>query len=339
MATTRSLLRTAARSFQSPGQVLRQVNEQLVREIPPKMFVTCLYAILDTRTGKLRFANAGHNLPYRTRNGDGPAAELRATGMPLGLMSGMVYEEVETTIQPGECLVFYSDGLVEAHNSRREMFGNSRLQSLLSSGPGQCPTMIQRLLSELERFAGRGWQQEDDVTLLTLHRGTPADCEAEDGAGPPAASTWQVLDHFSLPSEPGGERRAIEQVTRAVEGLGLLPRQLDRLKTAVGEATMNAMEHGHHFRPDLLVEIEVLCSAQAIAVRITDQGTGPPEQEPEVPDMEAKIAGLQSPRGWGTFLIGKMVDCVNVMHDETGHTLELVLLRRQKGQEHAGTGS
>ncbi len=339
MATTRSLLRSVAQSGQSPGQVLQQVNELLVREIPPKMFVTCLYAILDPRTGRLHFANAGHNLPYRTGNSNGQAAELRATGMPLGLMTGMMYEEAETTIEPGECLVFYSDGLVEAHNSHREMFGIPRLRSLLSTGGLQCPTLIQRLLSELEAFTGRGWQQEDDVTLLTLHRGTPTSCGPAGEAGSAGSSTWHILEHFSLPSEPGGERRAIEQVGRAVKGLGLSSRQLDRLSTAVGEATMNAMEHGHDYRPELLVDIEVLCSPEAVAVRITDRGSGPPQDVPEVPDIEAKIAGLQSPRGWGTFLIEKMVDCVNVIQNETGHTVELVLLRTGKGQERAGTAS
>ncbi len=339
MATTRSLLRSVAQSGQSPGQVLQQVNELLVREIPPKMFVTCLYAILDPRTGRLDFANAGHNLPYRTGHSNGQAAELRATGMPLGLMTGMMYEEAETTIEHGECLVFYSDGLVEAHNSHREMFGNPRLRSLLSTGGLQCPTLIQRLLSELEAFTGRGWQQEDDVTLLTLHRGTPTSCGPAGEAGSAGSSTWHILEHFSLPSEPGGERRAIEQVGRAVKGLGLSSRQLDRLSTAVGEATMNAMEHGHDYRPELLVDIEVLCSPEAVAVRITDRGSGPPQDVPEVPDIEAKIAGLQSPRGWGTFLIEKMVDCVNVIQNETGHTVELVLLRTGKGQERADAAS
>lgn len=340
MATTRSLLRSTARGLGSPGQVLQQVNELLVREIPPKMFVTCLYAILDPRTGRLRFANAGHNLPYRTRNGagngNGHALELRATGMPLGLMSGMEYEEVETTIEPGECLVFYSDGLVEAHNPQREMFGNARLKEILSQGAVRCPTVIQRLLSELEAFTGRGWQQEDDVTLLTLHRGTPEDCRPGDEAGSPGAGTdWQILDHFSLPSEPGGEHHAIEKVGRAVEKLGLSPRQLDRLRTAVGEATMNAMEHGNRYRAELPVDFEVLCSPEAVAVRISDRGSGPPPGEPEVPDIEAKIAGLQSPRGWGTFLMKKMMDCVNVVQDETGHTVELVMLREQQEEETA----
>ncbi|MEJ2208504.1 MAG: SpoIIE family protein phosphatase [Anaerolineae bacterium] len=161
MATTRSLLRTVAGQEPSPGEVLRRVNELLVPEIPPKMFVTCLYAVLDPGTGRLRFANAGHNLPYRSHPGNGGVAELRARGMPLGLMPDMEYEEKETMIAPGECLVFYSDGLVEAHNPRREMFGSQRLQGLLGDCAGECATLIQRLLAEMTAFTGRGWEQED----------------------------------------------------------------------------------------------------------------------------------------------------------------------------------
>jgi anti-sigma regulatory factor (Ser/Thr protein kinase) len=215
------------------------------------------------------------------------------------------------------------------------MFGNPRLQSLLNTDAAQCPTLIERLLSELGAFTGRGWQQEDDVTLLTVHRGAPTGCGPQDDAGSSVPSTWQILGHHSLPSQVGGEVDAIEFVVRAVAGLGLSPWEMDRLRTAVGEATMNAMEHAHHYRAELLVELEVLCSAEAVAVRITDQGSGPPHGEPEEPDIEAKLAGLQSPRGWGAFLIEKMMDCVNVIQDESGHTVELILLRTRKGHKDA----
>lgn len=328
MATTRSLLRTVAQRVHSPGQVLQQVNELLDGEIPPRMFVTCLYAILDPATGRLQYANAGHNLPYRAHPGNGRVAELRATGMPLGLMPSMIYEEKETTIAPGECVLFYSDGLVEAHNPQREMFGNPRLQSLLDGCAEDCPTLIQRLLAELETFTGRGWQQEDDVTLVTLQR-----TESQDlGAGGVAASLhgagWRTLAHFSLPSEPGVERQAIRQVVEAIHDLGLAEPRLERLKTAVGEATMNAIEHGNQYQPELQVSIHVLASEEAVMVRVSDRGKGPSSMKPQMPDLEAKIAGRQSPRGWGLFLIEKMVDRMNVVQDEAHHTLELVLLRK-----------
>ena len=170
MATTRTLLRASAQRLDSPGAVLRQVNDVLVPDIPPNMFITCLYAILDPRSGRLRYANAGQDLPYLRHKGrPGDTSELRATGMPLGLMPGMSYEEKEAVLEASDSILFYTDGLVEAHDPKREMFGIPRLQGFIGAHPGGAP-MIDFLLEELARFVGGGWEQEDDITLVTLQR-------------------------------------------------------------------------------------------------------------------------------------------------------------------------
>jgi serine phosphatase RsbU (regulator of sigma subunit) len=168
MATTRSILRAAAQATDSPGQVLERVNEVLYPDIPPIMFVTCLYVTLDPDSGLLRYANAGHVLPYLGQ-ADG-ATELRATGLPLGLMPGIHYEEKEHVIAPGDSVLFCSDGLVEAHNPQREMFGLPRLKKLVGGHPVGGTSLVNSLLGELARFAGDDWEQEDDITLLTLQR-------------------------------------------------------------------------------------------------------------------------------------------------------------------------
>src|SRR5215203_1146410 len=173
MATTRTMLRASAQRLDSPGEVLKRVNDVIVRDIPPNMFITCLYAILDPETGLLRYANAGHDLPYRRRrtsNGGGGAEELRATGMPLGLLPGMSYEEKEIILERGDSVLFYSDGLVEAHDPQRDMFGFPRLQGLVGAHRSDGPAMVNFLLSELARFTGEEWEQEDDITLVTLDR-------------------------------------------------------------------------------------------------------------------------------------------------------------------------
>jgi serine phosphatase RsbU (regulator of sigma subunit) len=167
MASARSMLRAAAQASNSPGEVLARVNDLLYDDIPPNMFVTCFYAVLDPESGKLCYANAGHDLPYRQRINS--VCELRATGMPLGLMSGMSYEEQEVIVAFDESILFYSDGLVEAHNPKREMFGFPRLQTLLEEHSGGA-TLIDFLLGELRGFTGEGWEQEDDMTMLTLQR-------------------------------------------------------------------------------------------------------------------------------------------------------------------------
>ena len=171
MATTRTLLRTAAQRLFSPGEVLKRVNDVLVTDIPPNMFVTCLYAILDPERGRIIYANAGHDLPYRRRAGRNEGAEeLRATGMPLGLLPGMAYEEKQIVLEKGESVLFYSDGLVEAHDPEGDMFGFPRLQGMVGAHRTGGSALVGFLLSELARFTGEGWEQEDDITLVTLER-------------------------------------------------------------------------------------------------------------------------------------------------------------------------
>jgi anti-sigma regulatory factor (Ser/Thr protein kinase) len=309
MSATRSVLRASAQRLIEPGVVLERVNEHLCPDMPEKMFVTCLYGVLDPSSGHLRFANAGHDLPkFKTANG---VSELRARGMPLGLMPGMAYEEKETTLQPGDSVLLHSDGVVEAHDPDREMFGAPCLKQIVADGAGG-QALIDRVLGALAAFTGPDVEQEDDITMVTLQRtaGDPDD---------------RVLADFESPSAPGNEREVIERVASAVEGLGLDSGRLERLKTAVGEATMNAMEHGNRYATDKPVSIRVLHSADALRVTIADCGDVDEPAEPETPDLEAKLEGRQEPRGWGLFLIEKLVDEARVTSEGGRRTLELVV--------------
>jgi serine phosphatase RsbU (regulator of sigma subunit)/ketosteroid isomerase-like protein len=173
MSTTCGMLQAvseASDSSSSPGKVLKRVNEALTIRIPSNMFVTCFYSILDPKSGTLSYANAGHDLPYLHR-GRGEAEELRARGMPLGLMPGMSYEEKEIELDVGEGVLFYSDGLVEAHDSKGEMFGFPRLRPLVAEHAEE-RSLGNFLMEELYSFVGEGWEQEDDITLLTLEHST-----------------------------------------------------------------------------------------------------------------------------------------------------------------------
>ena len=309
MATTRSILRGDAPRLVSPSKVLERANTLLHGDIPSNMFVTCLFAVLDPRTGRIRYANAGHDVPYvHTANG---VAELRARGMPLGLMPGMEYEEKEAVLAPGESILLHSDGLAEAHNAERQMFGFPRLKQLVAEHAGG-QKLIDELLTALDHFTPPGWQQEDDITLVTLSR----------SAG---VSDEEVLVDFMVESVPGNERQVMDRVAKVVDDIGLAPERVERLKTAVAEAAMNAIEHGNKGQRELLVAVRVAMAEGDLIVRITDQGGGAEIPEAETPDLEAKLAGLQKPRGWGLFLIKNMVDDLRVHTDERHHTVELVL--------------
>lgn len=318
MASTRSVLRAAAHRLVDPGPVLERVNGQLQPDIPENMFVTCLYGVLEPDSGRFRFANAGHNLPcIQTEDG---AVEVEATGMPLGLMPGMNYEESEVVVGAGRSVLFYSDALPEAHSPDGEMFGFPRLVATVGDAPGGSE-LIDAVLEAVDGFTAEDWEEEDDITIVVLARSGTADpAFATEARGP------RELVSFSLPSEPGREREAMDRVSSAIAELPLAEGQLEQVETAVSEATMNAIEHGNETRSELLVDVRVAVDGDRLLIGVTDQRVGGDAPTTEIrPDLEAKLRGDQSPRGWGLFLIENMVDEVHVDETDDRRTVELVV--------------
>lgn len=187
-------------------------------------------------------------------------------------------------------------------------------------------------------FTGPDWEQEDDVTLVPLQRSEGNGFSEIATRSPmqsdpiPNDNGWQMLSEWTLPSEPGNERLALQRVAEVVQNLNLPDNRLERLKTAVAEATMNGMEHGNHYQPDKPVSIQVMTKDNILSVRITDHGGNQPIPEPEAPDLEAKLAELQTPRGWGLFLIKNLVDDMHVTSDDTHRTVELIM--HLEGENH-----
>lgn len=330
MATTRSVLRTAAMLLDSPGRTLIRANELLCPDMPPNMFVTCLYAILDPATGRLSYANAGHPLPLRRRVGG--LDELRVTGLPLGLMPDARYEDRETTVAPGETVLFYSDGLIEAHDREQAMLGVPRLQQIMTSYPEGSSGMIEHVINNFMRLTGTDWEAEDDVTIVTLQRAVTSSrltvsVRGSDERASEVAEEeeWRTLDEWSMANEPGNERLAMERATAALRPFGLSSQRIERLRTAIAEATLNAMEHGNQYRADSHVRLEVRMSKRAVMVNISDQGGGADIMNLESPSIEAKLMSRQSPRGWGMLLIKQMVDEVSSINEGSRHTVQLVL--------------
>jgi serine phosphatase RsbU (regulator of sigma subunit)/anti-sigma regulatory factor (Ser/Thr protein kinase) len=332
MARTHSILRGDAPRLASPSKVLEHANDLLVAEMPEKMFVTCLYLVLDPRTGHVVFANAGHNLPY-VRTPDG-VVEFRATGMPLGLLPGMDYEEREAVIEPGGNVLLYSDGIVEAHDPAGDMYGFPRLREAMGSDLAGSE-LLDDLLDRLHAFTGKAWEQEDDITLVTIRRspsgGSEGARDIDGGASAEAAddtAAERTLLDVQIPGAPGSERVAIDRVAEAIAPLAIEPARLERLKTAVSEAAMNAIEYGSAGDPEIPVGILVTATPTELRVRITDRALGghiPDHDDAEEPDIELKLAGLQKPRGWGLFLIRRMVDRVEVTPGDDHQSVTLAL--------------
>lgn len=175
MAVTRSMLRSAAIDSPSPAELLERVNDLLCPDMPESMFVTCHIAFIDLHTGHIEYANAGHCLPIWCHAGQ--MAELRATGLPLGLIPKISYTNHSVKMEHGDRVLYYSDGMIEAHDPQGEMFGLPRLMSLLSENQTRhCLTgrqLIEFLMDRLANFTGLPEEQEDDITLVYLEHSGP----------------------------------------------------------------------------------------------------------------------------------------------------------------------
>lgn len=346
MATCRAALRAAAASCSDPGEILGRTNAVLVEDIPANMFVTCFCAVFERGGDRLRFANAGHPLPILVT--ESTSEVVRATGMPLGMLPGSSYEVVEVVVPVGGRLVVASDGVAEAHAMDGTMFGFERLRKVVDGADDPASAIV----ADVGSFS-QG-PQEDDITIVVLERKTPrADARPRAGAaavvaaaagpaeesGVPAGravdarpdegpASSRPLLAFRVPSQEGVEREAMERVVEAARAAGIGSAKLRKLATVVAEAVMNAAEHGNHFDPERSVEVRLHDRGEALAVEVFDES---PWKHGDLvaPDIEAKMAGSQSPRGWGRFLITKLADGVEDDVVEGRHVLRLRLAKEE----------
>ncbi len=169
MARLSVQVRTMARHLAGPVELLSGLNRKLYQELEPGMFVTMLAAMLDPESGVMEFACAGHPAPL-LRSADGKVSELSEPGaLPLGAMADTVFRAHTVTLAPGTCVLFYTDGLDEAHNDKKELYGKERIVKTLRESNGGAQDALDALLAEVARFAG-GEPQSDDLTLITLSR-------------------------------------------------------------------------------------------------------------------------------------------------------------------------
>jgi serine phosphatase RsbU (regulator of sigma subunit) len=163
-------LRATLRTSGTPGSWLASANNLLVEEMPPAYFATVFLALLDPNSSNVQFANAGHCLPVWVNTQQ--MGELQARGMPLGLLPEMYYEEGAVELSLRDWVLFYSDGLTEAHNDAGEMYGTTRLRAITQQANRfkQNEQIIVHFIQHQRDFTGSNWEPEDDLTLLVLRR-------------------------------------------------------------------------------------------------------------------------------------------------------------------------
>jgi sigma-B regulation protein RsbU (phosphoserine phosphatase) len=238
MAVTRTVFRHEARRGDGPATTLAAVNNGVLSEIPQGM-VTMAYAIVNTRTGCLRIANAGHNYPVVI---NGRVHEVELTGLPLGVLRGSEYDERSRALGHGDTVLFYTDGVVEATNAHGEIFGYDRLAAILHANDGLKPrALLAALLHELRAWSSG--EQTDDITMVIVrrrreHLADELRSVAEDVLGRDrAAQLWEAV---ILPDgdQPGAWSAALPELVRGVQtlyGRGLARELNGQLRLALEE--------------------------------------------------------------------------------------------------------
>jgi serine phosphatase RsbU (regulator of sigma subunit) len=170
MAVSRTTIRAMALSNPSPAAALVKANELILQASRSELFVTVFYASLDTRSGRLTFANAGHNRPLWLRAATGDFKELAAQGIVLGSFAPIELEEREIDVAPGDLLVFYTDGVTEAMGPGHEPFGERRLRAAMAHGAqSSAQEVLAAVVEAVNAFTG-DLPQWDDSTVLVVKR-------------------------------------------------------------------------------------------------------------------------------------------------------------------------
>lgn len=167
MAVTRTLIKATGTRGTSPEECLGHVNRILALESSPEMFVTGIYGTLNTRTGEVRYANAGHNPPFQLK-ADGAEMLPNTGGVVLGVLPEYTYGAASLTLAPGDTLYLYTDGVTEAMNGARELYGDERLGDYLRGALKQGPEALCRDVHQQVAEHAGGAPQHDDITMLAL---------------------------------------------------------------------------------------------------------------------------------------------------------------------------
>jgi serine phosphatase RsbU (regulator of sigma subunit)/putative methionine-R-sulfoxide reductase with GAF domain len=170
MTVTRTLIRASLKVASTPARVLEQVNNLLVPDAQNGMFVTAVFAILDIHSGELTYANAGHNLPLLVRGSDGSVTRLIKGGMALGVMENTPLHDDTIIIQPGDCLVLYTDGVTETFSPEEESFGEPRLEEVLSRAASRSPKELLASVDHALKVFRATQPLSDDITMIAVYR-------------------------------------------------------------------------------------------------------------------------------------------------------------------------
>ena len=305
MAVTRTLLRSLANKEKTTAMIVSEINTTLCFNNDSNMFVTFFLGILDTATGELRYCNAGHNPPVLVKNNGHTAFFDITKGIPLGLYEDFVFTEQSTTLESGETLFLYTDGLTEAENCKNELFSDQKLIETIKSATVQSPANLVRYVLESVKSHVNGNEQSDDLTMLgILYKGDEVSAEK-------AISAERDINMLPVINE---------WVVRRLNGLKLPAGLENTVNLVIEEAFSNIVFYAYEPGQKGKIDISLYVEGEMLVIELRDTGkpfdpTAAQDPDTTLPAEKREIGGL------GIFLVKKMTDRVEYRREENENVL------------------
>ncbi len=299
MAMTHTLIRDIAARRVPPAEVLRRANRVLAEDNPSSMFVTLLYGEYDPFSGQIKLCSAGHNPPLvRGINGHSRQLDLPVR-LPLGAMHDTSYQALDLTLEEGEVLVLYTDGITEASDLNDNEWGMERFASALSGLSGDMRSLTDHLLRRVDEFA-TGREQHDDITLLLLKR-------LEGGNTPVSQIDEEQTIRLILPAHNDVLAKVALITGSVARDTGLSEQDAQRFVLALDEVVSNVIMHAYGGAPGNTFELVLIPRDEGLEAVVIDSGT-PFDFEEEVERYDGEV-NLDSPIGGiGLFLAKRSLD-------------------------------
>jgi len=307
MAQTITLAKSLAPRAPSPDIMLQLLNQELCRGNDSCMFVTLLCGLLDTGNGEITLASAGHEPPVLCSSSVTRLIEVE-TGSVLGLNEDASYPRHRMTMQPGQTLVLYTDGITEASNHEQQMYGLERTIECLSKIPQEAAPegYIRQLIADMDQFVADA-PQFDDITALAL---------SWHGSKP---EVTQLL----IDNQLAGVFAALDQCDEMLAAAGTSPLLRDDIRLVLEELLVNTVSYGYPDARAAQISLQLEIGTGAITIELADDAAAFDPLQSEPPELTGDIADREDVGGLGVHLVRTLTSEMRYTHTDTGNHLQL----------------
>jgi len=307
MAMGRNLIRTLFDRYDSPAKILAHTSRVLREDTQSQRYITMFLGILDSKAMTLTYSNGGHNYPLYLPHDKDVFESLSVGGFPLGLLDDYEYSEASLSLDPGDFLILYTDGLIEAKSPSNEMFELDRLQNVVLDYRRRPIEEVTRTIYDRAVAFTEKEKLQDDFTFVAV-RARPLSSEL----------------HFKILASPSAIEASIRRIMEVFHSEGMLGRGKENLVAMFKESLKNAIDHGCRNDRKKRVFVSVVPSAKRLAVTIRDEGEGFDRTE----TLQGKKDGRRE-QGRGLTIISEYAD--KVEWNEKGNVVRMIFNRTEMG--------